>query len=108
MEDMMKKICEGTRQRDEVVQASLEMYREMYMKARQQSQVLKSVREPSTCKHSMLLTSYLLVCTDCGQVPPKCVMVYVIQKLLYNYKTSLRLGKISISAFSLKISNLFV
>lgn len=46
MEEMMKKICEGTRQRDEVVQTSLEMYREMYMKARQQSQVLKSVCNP--------------------------------------------------------------
>lgn len=47
MEEKMKKICEGTMTRRDVVHASLEQYREMFIKASRQVNVLQSVSLPS-------------------------------------------------------------
>ena len=43
MEQKMKQICEGTMTRGDVVQTSIDQYREMFIKANQQSDILKSV-----------------------------------------------------------------
>ena len=39
----MKKICEGTMTRGDVVQQSLDQYRDMFIRANRQSQLLKDV-----------------------------------------------------------------
>lgn len=44
MELQMKAICEGSKTKTEVVQQSLEQYREVFARATQQISVLKSVR----------------------------------------------------------------
>ncbi|KAI8823445.1 DNA topoisomerase [Fimicolochytrium jonesii] len=44
MESNMKRICDGTRTKDEVVEETKEMYREAYMKTNSQKQLLIQVR----------------------------------------------------------------
>jgi DNA topoisomerase-3 len=43
MESKMKDICEGRRTKDEVVQESIMMYREVFMKANREINVLVEV-----------------------------------------------------------------
>ena len=43
MEAMMKDICEGRRSKNDVVQESLGMYREVFMKANREANVLVEV-----------------------------------------------------------------
>jgi hypothetical protein len=46
MEEKMKKICEGTTTRNDVVHECIEQYRDMFIRASQQTDVLKSVSIP--------------------------------------------------------------
>lgn len=48
MELKMKAICAGTKTRNQVVQESLEQYREVFVKTSQQIDVLKNVSTYST------------------------------------------------------------
>ena len=47
MELRMKEICAGTKSRSDVVQESLEQYREVFIRTSQQIHVLKAVSETS-------------------------------------------------------------
>jgi hypothetical protein len=46
MEEKMKKICEGTVTRNDVVHECIEQYRDMFIRANLQTDVLKSVSVP--------------------------------------------------------------
>ncbi|TGZ83263.1 DNA topoisomerase III [Ascodesmis nigricans] len=43
MEEKMKKICEGQMERHDVVHSTIEQYREMFLRAKQQSRLLKDI-----------------------------------------------------------------
>jgi hypothetical protein len=47
MEEKMKKICEGTTTKNDVVHECIEQYRDMFIRASQQTDVLQSVSIPA-------------------------------------------------------------
>lgn len=53
----MKAICEGRKNRREVVQESLDQYRDVYLRVQQQFPVLHEVCDPTTCMLFRVLTT---------------------------------------------------
>lgn len=52
----MKAICEGRKNRREVVQESLDQYRDVYLRVQQQFPVLHEVCPPISCMRFIVLT----------------------------------------------------
>lgn len=61
----MKAICDGTRTKSDVVYANIEQYREVYVRAVQQLDVLKAVRSLSRQLDEPISTVKMSVISSC-------------------------------------------
>jgi hypothetical protein len=68
MEEKMKKICEGTTTRNDVVHECIEQYRDMFIRASQQTDVLKSVSIPRPFSPLRAL-SWMLIRSESEGIP---------------------------------------